>query len=56
MEANHRRVSASFYGFTLEEKTLLTVELAERLKGLPPYLFAEIDKVKDEMRRQGSCR
>jgi LL-diaminopimelate aminotransferase len=32
---------------------LITVELAERLGGLPPYLFAEIDKVKDEMRRQG---
>jgi LL-diaminopimelate aminotransferase len=36
-----------------EEKTLLTVELARRLSGLPPYLFAEIDKVKDEMRRKG---
>jgi LL-diaminopimelate aminotransferase len=32
---------------------LITVELATRLSGLPPYLFAEIDKVKDEMRRQG---
>jgi LL-diaminopimelate aminotransferase len=32
---------------------LITVELAKRLSGLPPYLFAEIDKVKDEMRRQG---
>jgi LL-diaminopimelate aminotransferase len=32
---------------------LITVELAKRLRGLPPYLFAEIDKVKDEMRRQG---
>lgn len=30
-----------------------TVELATRLNGLPPYLFAEIDKVKDEMRRKG---
>jgi len=36
-----------------EEKTLMSVELARRLNGLPPYLFAEIDKVKDEMRRQG---
>ncbi len=32
---------------------MITVQLAERLRGLPPYLFAEIDKVKDEMRRQG---
>jgi LL-diaminopimelate aminotransferase len=32
---------------------LITVELAKRLNGLPPYLFAEIDKVKDEMRRKG---
>ena len=32
---------------------MITVELAERLSGLPPYVFAEIDKVKDEMRRQG---
>ncbi len=32
---------------------MITVELAKRLSGLPPYLFAEIDKVKDEMRRQG---
>jgi LL-diaminopimelate aminotransferase len=32
---------------------LISVELAKRLNGLPPYLFAEIDKVKDEMRRQG---
>jgi len=32
---------------------LSTVELATRLNGLPPYLFAEIDKVKDEMRRKG---
>src|SRR5919109_2652273 len=39
--------------FQVEEGTLVTVELAERLRGLPPYLFAEIDKVKDEMRRQG---
>jgi LL-diaminopimelate aminotransferase len=31
----------------------MTVELAKRLTGLPPYLFAEIDKVKDEMRRKG---
>jgi len=31
----------------------MSVELARRLNGLPPYLFAEIDKVKDEMRRQG---
>jgi LL-diaminopimelate aminotransferase len=36
-----------------EEETLITVELARRLGGLPPYLFAEIDKVKDEMRRKG---
>jgi LL-diaminopimelate aminotransferase len=36
-----------------EEDALITVELAKRLSGLPPYLFAEIDKVKDEMRRQG---
>jgi LL-diaminopimelate aminotransferase len=36
-----------------QEDTLITVELAQRLSGLPPYLFAEIDKVKDEMRRQG---
>jgi LL-diaminopimelate aminotransferase len=41
------------YRFTLEENTLMNVQLAERLQGLPPYLFAEIDKVKDEMRRQG---
>jgi LL-diaminopimelate aminotransferase len=40
-------------GFNLEEDVLITVELAKRLDGLPPYLFAEIDKVKDEMRRQG---
>jgi LL-diaminopimelate aminotransferase len=32
---------------------LINVELAKRLDGLPPYLFAEIDKVKDEIRRQG---
>jgi LL-diaminopimelate aminotransferase len=32
---------------------LISVELAKRLNGLPPYLFAEIDKVKDEMRRKG---
>jgi LL-diaminopimelate aminotransferase len=32
---------------------LISVELAKRLDGLPPYLFAEIDKVKDEMRRKG---
>lgn len=32
---------------------MINVELAKRLNGLPPYLFAEIDKVKDEMRRQG---
>ena len=32
---------------------MIAVELAERLSGLPPYLFAEIDKIKDEMRRQG---
>ncbi|HSF30065.1 MAG TPA: LL-diaminopimelate aminotransferase [Candidatus Tectomicrobia bacterium] len=32
---------------------MVTVELAQRLSGLPPYLFAEIDKVKDEMRRKG---
>jgi len=32
---------------------LISVELAKRLDGLPPYLFAEIDKVKDEIRRQG---
>ncbi|MGH8056739.1 MAG: LL-diaminopimelate aminotransferase [Candidatus Entotheonellia bacterium] len=31
----------------------MSVELARRLNGLPPYLFAEIDKVKDEMRRKG---
>ncbi|HYY16218.1 MAG TPA: LL-diaminopimelate aminotransferase [Gammaproteobacteria bacterium] len=31
----------------------MSVELAKRLDGLPPYLFAEIDKVKDEIRRQG---
>jgi LL-diaminopimelate aminotransferase len=29
------------------------MELAKRLDGLPLYLFAEIDKVKDEMRRTG---
>lgn len=32
---------------------MIRVELAKRLDGLPPYLFAEIDKVKDEIRRQG---
>ncbi len=32
---------------------MISVELAKRLDGLPPYLFAEIDKVKDEMRRTG---
>ncbi len=32
---------------------MINVELAKRLDGLPPYLFAEIDKVKDEIRRQG---
>jgi LL-diaminopimelate aminotransferase len=32
---------------------LIPVEFAKRLSGLPPYLFAEIDKVKDEMRRKG---
>jgi LL-diaminopimelate aminotransferase len=32
---------------------LITVQMATRLSGLPPYLFAEIDKVKDEMRRKG---
>ena len=32
---------------------MISVELAKRLDGLPPYLFAEIDKVKDEIRRQG---
>jgi LL-diaminopimelate aminotransferase len=37
----------------VEEDILIPVELAKRLSGLPPYLFAEIDKVKDEMRRQG---
>jgi LL-diaminopimelate aminotransferase len=37
----------------VEEKPLITVELANRLSGLPPYLFAEIDKIKDEMRRKG---
>ncbi len=32
---------------------MIRVEVAKRLNGLPPYLFAEIDKVKDEMRRKG---
>ena len=36
-----------------KEDILITVELPKRLSGLPPYLFAEIDKVKDEMRRKG---
>jgi LL-diaminopimelate aminotransferase len=45
------QTSARRPGF--EEDTLITVELAKRLSGLPPYLFAEIDKVKDEMRRKG---
>jgi len=31
-----------------------TVELAERLKRLPPYLFAEIDKKKREARARGA--
>ncbi|MFH2098118.1 MAG: LL-diaminopimelate aminotransferase, partial [Pseudomonadota bacterium] len=29
-------------------------ERAERLKRLPPYLFAEIDRKKDEMRKKGA--
>ena len=29
-------------------------EFAERLKQLPPYLFKEIDRVKDEVRARGS--
>ncbi len=28
-------------------------EFAERLKQLPPYLFKEIDRVKDEVRARG---
>jgi LL-diaminopimelate aminotransferase len=40
-------------GAFFKEETLISVELAKRLDGLPPYLFAEIDKVKDEMRGKG---
>jgi len=29
------------------------VELAERIKHLPPYLFAELDRKKQEARRKG---
>src|SRR5215211_3330769 len=46
-------LSVCICGCNPEEETLITVELAKHLRGLPPYLFAEIDKVKDEMRRQG---
>ncbi len=32
---------------------MFRVEVSDRLKGLPPYLFAEIDRLKEEVRNRG---
>lgn len=37
----------------MSKKWSVTVELADRVKRLPPYLFAEIDRVKREMVKKG---
>src|SRR5512134_1156772 len=34
-------------------KSRITVELASRVKNLPPYLFATIDKMKQEAKAKG---
>jgi LL-diaminopimelate aminotransferase len=43
--------------FTLENqeerKRLMRIEMAKRIDQIPPYLFAEIDKKKEEMRQKG---
>ncbi len=31
----------------------MKIELAHRIRELPPYLFADIDKKKNELRKQG---
>ncbi|RPJ10084.1 MAG: LL-diaminopimelate aminotransferase, partial [Desulfobacteraceae bacterium] len=32
---------------------MFTIEKSERLKNLPPYLFKEIDRQKEEVRKRG---
>lgn len=34
-------------------RLMLTIEKSDRLKSLPPYLFKEIDRQKDEVRKKG---
>jgi LL-diaminopimelate aminotransferase len=31
----------------------MKIEMAKRIEQIPPYLFAEIDKRKEEMRKKG---
>lgn len=37
----------------MKKQTSITIELADRLKKLPPYLFAEIDRMKREVVKTG---
>jgi len=33
---------------------MITIEKADRIKNLPPYLFAKIDQMKGEMQKKGA--
>jgi LL-diaminopimelate aminotransferase len=35
------------------KRALMSIEPTERLKKLPPYLFAEMDRIKRELTAQG---
>ena len=51
--ADYRR-NGRFSVFTeVTLKSRITVELASRVKGLPPYLFATIDRMKQEAKARG---
>jgi LL-diaminopimelate aminotransferase len=39
--------------FRRKRENLMKIEMAKRIEQIPPYLFAEIDKKKEEMRRRG---
>jgi LL-diaminopimelate aminotransferase len=47
------RVSVVQRKFRRKRENLMKIEMAKRIEQIPPYLFAEIDKKKEEMRNKG---
>jgi LL-diaminopimelate aminotransferase len=51
---SYRQTDLTYLSFTLRnQQDMITIEKADRLRELPPYLFAELDRKKAEARARG---